>query len=272
MVKCKTDRARKGVLDEARNPVEQMLDLVISSRGKGKRDLEPFKEYAPTFFDYLENDKGLKKSTLVQYRSHLGSFEKYLNGIGLNEIHSVSPVVISGFIADSNLSKTTLGLRYTVLRVFLRYLYSERILTKDLSGSFDAPRVYRLSSIPRSITWDEVNQMLEQVDRRTPVGKRDFAILLLLVTYGLRAREIAALTLDDIDWRKEKLRVPERKAGHSTAYPLSSIVGQAILDYLQHGNPAILFNRIPFRFAEAAGDFSTHSISIHFGYGTKVTG
>ena len=65
----------------------------------------------------------------------------------------------------------------------------------------------------------------------------DYAILLLLVTYGLRAREIAALTLDDIDWKNERLRVPERKAGHSTAYPLSAVVGNAILEYLRHDRP-----------------------------------
>ena len=59
------------------------------------------------------------------------------------------------------------------------------------------------------------------VDRRTEAGKRDYAILLLLVTYGLRSREVAALTLDDIDWQRERLAVPERKAGHSTAFPLS---------------------------------------------------
>jgi integrase len=58
-----------------------------------------------------------------------------------------------------------------------------------------------------------------------------------LVTYGLRGREVAALTLDDIDWERERLRIPERKAGHSTAYPLSSIVGEAIVDYLKHGRP-----------------------------------
>src|ERR1041385_8926907 len=69
--------------------------------------------------------------------------------------------------------------------------------------------------------------MLAAVDRRSSVGKRDYAILLLLVTYGLRGREVAALTLDDIDWERERLRIPERKAGHSTAYPLSSIVGEA---------------------------------------------
>jgi site-specific recombinase XerD len=69
------------------------------------------------------------------------------------------------------------------------------------------------------------------------MGKRDYAILLLLVTYGLRAREIAALTLDDIDWHRDRLRVPERKAGHSTAYPLSALVGEALVAYLQHGRP-----------------------------------
>jgi site-specific recombinase XerD len=89
--------------------------------------------------------------------------------------------------------------------------------------------------------------MLEGVDRRTPGGKRDYAILLLLVTYGLRGREIAALTVDDIDWRRERLRVPERKANHSTAYPLSPIVGEAILDYLQHGRPKTSERSIFFR-------------------------
>lgn len=79
--------------------------------------------------------------------------------------------------------------------------------------------------------------MLEVVDRRSAVGKRDYAILLLLVTYGLRAREVASLTLDDIDWERERLLVPERKAGHCTAYPLSGVVGEALLDYLKQAQP-----------------------------------
>ena len=69
------------------------------------------------------------------------------------------------------------------------------------------------------------------------MAERDYAILLLLVTYGLRAREIGALTLDDLDWKRDRLDVRARKAGHSTAYPLVPIVGEAILDYLKHGRP-----------------------------------
>ena len=111
------------------------------------------------------------------------------------------------------------------------------MLIKDISGVVEHPQTFRLSGIPRSITWEEVRRVLESVDRRTPTGRRDYAILLLLVTYGLRAREVAAPTLDDIDWRNERLRIPERKAGHSTAYPLSSVVGEAILDYLMSRNP-----------------------------------
>ena len=82
-----------------------------------------------------------------------------------------------------------------------------------------------------------MRKLLESVDLRSALGKRDYAILLLLVTYGLRAREVANLTLDDTDWKRERLMVSERKAGHNTAYPLSSVVGEAIIDYLKHGRP-----------------------------------
>ena len=94
------------------------------------------------------------------------------------------------------------------------------------------PQVYRLSDHPAVDLLGRRRQVLAAVDRRTPCGRRDYAILLLLVTYGLRAREVAAMTLDDIDWKRERLAIPERKAGHSTAFPLSQAVGEALADYL----------------------------------------
>jgi site-specific recombinase XerD len=248
---CKTDQARKKVEEEARNPVEQMLSLVIPDfKDKGRsRAYEPFQDRALGFFDYLQKERGLRERTLFHYRGHLRSFERYLQKIGLRELHALSPVILSAFVTNGSdgLCKTSLKNRCAVLRVFLQYLYRERIVAKDLSSTLDSPHLYRLSSIPRSITWDEVHRMLEAVDRRIPVGKRDYAILLLLVNYGLRAREIAALTLDNIDWRRERLRVPERKDDHFTAYPLSPIVGEAILDYLQRDRPKTSDRHIFFR-------------------------
>ena len=89
--------------------------------------------------------------------------------------------------------------------------------------------------------------MLKTVDRRSFVGKRDYVILLLLVTYGLRAREVAALTLEGIDWKRDRLHVRGRKAGHSTVYPLAPIVGEALLDYLRQDRPKAAVRALFFR-------------------------
>jgi integrase len=164
-------------------------------------------------------------------------------------VKELAPPILSSFVTScsKDWGMSMLHSLCSVLRVFLRYLYREKLVPEDLSPSVEGPRRYRLSNIPRSISWGEVERMLAAVDRRSAVGKRDYAILLLLVTYGLRGREVAALTLDDIDWERERLRVPERKAGHSTAYPLSPIVGEAIVDYLKHGRPNRADRRVFYR-------------------------
>ncbi len=148
-----------------------------------------------------------------------------------------------------------------MLRVFLRYAHREGVVGTDLSRTIEWPQVYRLSHIPRSITWEDVGRVLGAVDRRSPCGRRDYAILLLLVTYGLRSREVAAMTVDHIDRRRERLAVPERKAGHSTAFPLSKSVGEAILDYLQHGRPKTSDRHVFFRSAAPLTALGSAAIS-----------
>jgi integrase/recombinase XerD len=122
--------------------------------------------------------------------------------------------------------------------VFLRYLHREGVMIKDLSPLVQFPQSYRHAGVPRSISWEQVEQVLAGIDRRSVSGKRDYAMLLLLSTYGLRACEVAALTLDDVDWRNDRLRIRDRKAGNTTTYPLSAIVGAAIIDYLKNARPA----------------------------------
>ena len=250
--KQQSDDRRKMVAKEVRGPIEQMLRIVLSDfagRGRRRQPENPFHEQAPGFFDYLRTERGLRVTSLTHYTHHLREFSRYLRKIELEQLGHLSPPVLSGFVADLQPQVAWASLRNTcgVLRVFLRYTHRQGILAQDLSGAVEAPRTYRLARIPRSITWDEVRRMLATVDRRKPAGKRDYAILLLLVTYGLRAREVAALTLDDVDWRNERLKVPARKADHSTAYPLSSIVAQAIVDYLQDGHPETSDRHVFFR-------------------------
>ena len=212
---------------EVRGPVEQMLSVVLRGfepSGRRHHD-QPFASVVPGFFDYLVEERGLRPASVAAYHHHLDRFEAYLRQIGVESIQELSPTILSAFVverASAGLAKSTVRDGAGVLRVFLRYAHREGVLANDLSAAVGYPQVYRLSDIPRSISWADVNRVLAGVDRRTEAGRRDYAILLLLVTYGLRGREIAALTLDDIDWKRERLAIPERKAGHSTAFPLTS--------------------------------------------------
>jgi site-specific recombinase XerD len=238
---CRNDPDRRCVENAARNPIKQLLQIVLPDYVQhiSQASPDPFIGSVPGFFAYLRQERGLQETTIGHYRHYLRRFECYLETIGLTQLHALSIPVISGFITESShrLSKNSIRYPVGVLRVFLGYLYREQTIANDLSGSIEGPQIYRQADIPRSISWDEVRQLLTGVDRRSAVGKRDYALLLLLVTYGLRAREVAALTLDSIDWKRDRLLISERKAGHTTVYPLSSAVGEAIVDYLQNGRP-----------------------------------
>lgn len=239
----------------ARVAVEQMLRLQVPGFAAPQPRPLPFRETAPGFFDYLREERGLRESSIELYRHNLRCFETYLAGIGLDCPGKLSPTVLSGFTIESAKThgKGAIGSLCSHVRVFLTYLYRQGTVSRDLSASVDRPRMYRLSSVPRAISRAELRQVLEAIDRESSTGKRDFAMILLLATYGLRAREVAALTLDSIDWSGERLQVSERKSGHSTAYPLSPRVGEAIAEYLRHARQdsperaLFLCSRPPFR-------------------------
>jgi integrase/recombinase XerD len=236
----RTDRARKSVRNGVRGPIEQMLCLLLPDFAlTGRRKPFPFSDEAPGFAAHLLDERGIRPTSLHSYRQFLAHLEEYLKEVKVGSLRELSPTILSAFVTQRSTGwgMSMLGGLCTVLRVFLRYLFRQKLIAQDLCQTIEGPKEYRLSTIPRSISWTEVERMLGVVDRRSVVGKRDYAILLLLVTYGLRGREVAALTLEDIDWERGRLKVPERKAGHSTAYPLSPIVGEAIIDYLKHGRP-----------------------------------
>jgi integrase/recombinase XerD len=233
--------AARERVKNVRGPIEQMLRLVVPGfTGRRRALLEvPFIDELPGFFEYLLCERGLRRTSLHGYECYLRSFESYLRGVGVQQLVELSPALISMFVAErsAGLATASVGLLCGALREFLRYAHRQGVLASDLSKTVDRPRTYRLSDIPRSITQAEVSRVLACVDRSSTRGKRDYAALLLLATYGLRSREIAAFTLDHIDWKRERLSVPGRKGGHSTAFPLSSSVGEALVDYLQHGRP-----------------------------------
>jgi hypothetical protein len=200
-----------SVARHARVAIEQMLRVTVPGFvGRPRRQAvrEPFANRAPGFSTYLRHERGLRDTTLGLYDEHLRAFAAYLIDLGQEDLRELTSSVVSGFLTERSegLSRSTLRTRCAVLRVFLRYLYRERLITRDLSLIVEAAPCYRLAHLPRSITTEDVQKLLDSVDRQTVMGRRDYAMLLLLVTYGLRAREVAALTLDDIEWGHDRLR------------------------------------------------------------------
>ncbi len=231
-----------ALMKEVSGPLRQMIKVVLPDYvciTRTRYSAAPSFEFTDMFFKYLQDERGLSKWTVRLYDYALRIFQTYLERIKVKHVNELSPAILSGFVVDikDQMGKSCLVSVTSAVRVLLRYLYRERLIDRDLSTALESPQKYKHADYPRSITWDQVRLMLESVDLRTSVGRRDYAILLLLVTYGLRAREVAAITLDDIDWKAERLRIPERKAGHSTAYPLSKVCGDAILEYLKKDRP-----------------------------------
>jgi integrase/recombinase XerD len=123
------------------------------------------------------------------------------------------------------------------LRSFLRYLHGSG-RTQDLASSVLLPKLYIHEGIPSALRPEQVEQVLRSTRQdRSPIGLRDFAILTLLSTYGLRAGEITALRLDEIDWSHDRLRIHHSKTGVHSELPLLRAPGEAILHYLRKGRP-----------------------------------
>jgi integrase/recombinase XerD len=128
---------------------------------------------------------------------------------------------------------------YTVcLRSFLRYLHGSGRTALDLSSTVIGPRIYDDEQIPSALRPEEVQAVVEATRQDcSPIGRRDYAFLMLLATYGLRAGEIVALRLEDIDWQKEILRVRHSKTGTVSELPLLREPGEAVLSYLEKARP-----------------------------------
>lgn len=128
---------------------------------------------------------------------------------------------------------------YTVcLRSLLRYLHNSKRITVDLSSAVIGPRIYDNEQIPSALRSEEIQRILDDTRQdRSPIGRRDHAFLMLLVTYGLRAGEIVSLCLEDFDWKKEILHVRHTKTGANSELPLLREPGEAVLRYLQESRP-----------------------------------
>ncbi|MGH9161290.1 MAG: site-specific integrase [Vicinamibacteraceae bacterium] len=202
------------------------------------------KEYAA----WMQDRRGLASETCRDRCEEARRFLNWLGPIGtavhLNELDVPD---LDAYVASraASLRRVTLKGVTVKLRSFLRHLYATGRTPRDLSVTIVGPRVYADEAIPSALRAEDVRRVLEVTRRdRSAIGRRDYAILMLLARYGLRAGEVTALRLDDLDWRHDRLRVRHSKTHIVSELPLLTDVGDAIVQYLRDGRPSVRYREI----------------------------
>jgi integrase len=126
----------------------------------------------------------------------------------------------------------------SALRTFFRFCRQRGYILQPLDRAVPTLRTYKLATVPRGLSAEQVRQVLRGIGRTTPAGRRDYAIVQLLASYGVRGGQVRALRLTDIDWVQDQILFRAAKHGKEVRLPLTAEVGESLLDYLQHGRPA----------------------------------
>jgi site-specific recombinase XerD len=190
------------------------------------------------FRQYLSEERGLSPATL---RNYVPVIEQFLSERFRNEIPNVrflSAPDITKFVVRQahRLSPVRAGLVVTALRCFFRYLCHRGEVSIDLSGCVPTVPNWSLSTLPRYLSANDVEQILKCCGRKSSIGRRNYAILLLLARLGLRAGEVVGLNLDDVDWSAGQITI-RGKGGRSVPLPLAADVGAALAAYLHEDRP-----------------------------------
>lgn len=216
----------------------QLHGIVLSKIRKTSKEYCPSVKKAFDGFIQSRRRYGISEKTLNSNELYLSRFSEYLSKQQVNDISELHPEHIIGFI--NTLAGTTNATVYCTtcsLRVLLRYLYDEKILEKDFSYVVPHIKIDKTARIPSAYSKEEVQKLLDSVDRGNPKGKRDYALLLLASKLGMRAGDICGLSFKNIKWEHNEIELIQEKTKEKILLPLLPEVGSAIIDYLKYGRP-----------------------------------
>ena len=197
------------------------------------------------YIQYLRDARALASATITNYAPFIRQFltDEFREGPVRLACLTARDVVRFVQRHAPRLHLKRAKLLTSALRSFLQYARYRGAVTLDLAAVVPAVANWSMPAIPRAIGDPQVRQLLASFNRRTAIGRRDYAIVLLLARLGLRAGEVSGLELEDLDWNAGRISV-RGKRGHRTALPLPDDVGAAIAAYLRHGRPSTACRRV----------------------------
>jgi len=212
----------------------------VLRKSKKERAFKPqFAESGECYLKALTR-RSLSERTVYNHRLSLIRFTDYLDSQGVGSLQEIRTEHISGFIKAviRNYCNRRMGHEIQVVKRYVGLLYLRGYHTEDLSGKVPRmPAGTTQHNIPSAYSKDEVEQMLACVERDGPVGKRDYAVLLLATRLGLRASDMRALSFNNIDWDNGIINIVQVKTGEPLKLPLIPEVGWALIDYIQNSRP-----------------------------------
>ncbi|QBI18542.1 integrase [Egibacter rhizosphaerae] len=249
--------------------VKALGPLLAYLRGLGVVGPAPVAEVTPAeallerYRAYLTSERGLASATARGYVDAVRSFVagRVIDGEG--DLAGLTAGEVTAFVVATCPGQTQGSARMTVtaLRSLLAYLHVAGLLEESVVAAVPSAASWRLSGVPKGLEPGKVARLLASCDRRTRTGRRDFAVLMLLARLGLRAGEVAALELDDIDWRAGELTVRGKGDRHERL-PLPNDVGRALVGYLRRGRPTTATGREVFaRVRAPLGPMTTRAVT-----------
>ena len=223
--------------------VSRVLGLFLAEQQLLRRKtkpLSPRERQIQSFSTYLREVRGLTPTTVLGHCRRIGAFLQFLKvDEQPSAIRQLGQDQIDAFLCQAAKTNNRFSMQQIVasLRIFLRQLHAEGLLRDPLHQQIDTPRTYRLEQLPRAWPWEQVLALLRSIDCSTPYGLRDFTLLHLAASYGLRSGELVRLTLDDIDWRAGTLKIRQTKTKQTLLLPLSK-ESRAVLATLRERRPS----------------------------------
>lgn len=197
-------------------------------------------EYRSLFDGFLEElkSRGMAKGSIGTWRSRLFRFELFLHNYGVEQFNQIELSHINVYVETlAGFSSGTVGSTIGILQKLFNYAHKNGY--HELSFGDKLPTVKRINKyrLPTIFTTEEVELVLKSIDRENPIGKRHYAIFLLVSKLGLRISDVRALKFDSINWKTKTIAIKQKKTGIPLELPLLEDVGWSIIDYLRYGRP-----------------------------------